>query len=199
MRAFTQESCGLFDSFLNSPPLFHITPHLNQKTIEIPSPPKGGRIEKYLDKFKKIDTPNQLVTFMGSIFTDALEYLNKEQKFEFPEIKLTYYYRQDEYKDLIKRLSESFGKKPYRRAIVMRTDEGANIYINVIDHWSDTPVDFIINLCSSFIEELVHIIYIQIQDIVCTMLEGFIEVRLPEKVKEARLRNSKKYDELNRK
>jgi hypothetical protein len=126
--------------------------------------------------------------------------LDKEQKFTFPEIKLTYYYRQEEYDDLIRRLGESFGKKPCRRAMVVRTNEGINIYINVMDHWSDTSIDFLINLSSSFIEELVHIIYpmrseTQIQDIVCTMLEGFIEVKLPDEVKEARLKNSKKYDE----
>jgi len=177
-------------------------PPLDHGTIEIPSPPKGGRIEKYLNKFQKIDTPNQLVTFMGSVFTDALEYLEKEQKFIFPEIKLTYYYRQDEYDDLIRRLGENFGKKPYRRAMVVRANEEINVYINVMDHWSDTSVDFLINLCSSFIEELVHVTYptrseTQIQDIVSSMLEGFIEVKLPDEVKEARLKNSKKYDESN--
>ena len=175
-------------------------PPFDLRTHEIPLPPKGGRIEKYLDRFQKFDTPDQLVTFMGTIFTDTMEYLEKEQKFKFPEIKLTYYYRQEEYDDLIRRLGKSFEKKPYRRAMVMRTNEGINVYINVMDHWSDTSVDFLINLCSSFIEELVHVIYpirseTQIQDIVCTMLEGFLEVKLPDEVKEARLKNSKEYDE----
>ena len=86
--------------------------------------------------------------------------------------------------------------------MVVRANEEINVYINVMDHWSDTSVDFLINLCSSFIEELVHVTYptrseTQIQDIVSSMLEGFIEVKLPDEVKEARLKNSKKYDESN--
>ena len=175
-------------------------PPFDHRTIEIPSPPKGGRIEKYYDRFKKLDKPDQLVTFMGAVFTDTMEYLEKEQRFKFPKITLTYYYRQDEYNDLVKRLGKSFGKKPIRRAMVMRRDEGIDVYINVLDHWSDTSFDFIINLCSSFIEELVHVIYpmrseSEIQDIVCSMLEGFIEVKLPDEVKEARLKNSMEYDE----
>ncbi len=172
-------------------------PPFDHRTIEIPSPPKGGRIEKYLDKFQNFDTPDQLVTFMGTVFTDTLEYLDREQKFTFPEIKVSYYYRQEEWDDLIRKLEECFGKKPDRRAVVVRTSEGFNVHINVLDHWSDTSVDFLINLCGSFIEELVHVIYpmrseTQIQDIVCMMLEGFIEVKLPDEVKEVRLKNSKK-------
>jgi hypothetical protein len=172
----------------------------DQRTIVIPSPPKGGRIEKYLNKFQNFDTSDQLVIFMGTVFTDTLDYLDREQKFTFPEIRLSYYYRQEEWDDLIRKLEECFGKKPDRRAMVVRTSEGIDLYINVLDHWSDAFVDFIINLCSSFIEELVHVIYplsseTQIQKIVCTMLEGFIEVKLPDEVKEARLKNSKKYDE----
>jgi hypothetical protein len=174
-------------------------PPSDRKNFELPFLPENGRIMRYLNEFQNCKAPEKLDTFMNKIFRDSMKYLKNELGFTFPEIRLTYYYRQDEYDDLIKRLDKSFGKKPYTKAMVVGSPVGIDMYINVIDHWSKEPANFIVNLCISFIEELVHVIYpmkseTHVHDVVCAMVEEFIEVKLPDDVKAARLKYSKEFD-----
>lgn len=178
-------------------------------TFELPTPPKDGRIDKYEERFKvlfeKLKAYNfseieQFEAFMLRIFKDCEAYLKKELGASFPNMQLTFFYNKDEYIKQLKKLDLIFGRpRPYTKAITFNLGTGANIYINVQDHFKG---DFVVNLCVSFIEELVHIIdpaksETQIHDIVCSMLEGFLEVKLPESVKDERLRYSKECDETD--
>jgi hypothetical protein len=180
-------------------------------TDELQFPPKNGRIDKYSKKFAEIlkkikNVPNssgqtQFEIFMCQIFRDCKIYLNKELGVSFPNILLIFIYNEDEYAELVKKLNSITGKRPYSKAILFGSRREPKIYINVQDHRNGKPINFIINLCVSFIEELVHIIDLskseqQIHDLVCSMLEGFLETKLPENVKQARLRYAKEFDEM---
>jgi hypothetical protein len=166
----------------------------------LPSPPKNGRIERYLEVFQKCKTPEQKYAFENTIFRDSMNYLKKELEVIFPDIRINYIYRQSEYHDLFRRLDEIFGKKPYTNAVTVGSPDGNDIYINVKGLFGGQPADFIVNLCLSFIEGLIHIAYprkseTQVHDIVCTIVEEFIEIKLPDDVKEARMKYSKELDE----
>jgi hypothetical protein len=155
---------------------------------------------RYLDDLKKCKTPEQKYTFMNTIFRDAEIYLKKELGVIFPNFWLYYFSQQYEYDDLIKSLDGILGKKPYTKAMVVSSPNGIEVYVNLLDHRGNKPADFIVNLCTTFIEELIHIAFpmiteTQVHDIVCAMVEGFIEINLPDDVKEWRLKHSKEFDE----
>lgn len=166
-------------------------------TFELPTPPKNGRIDKYEEEFKILKVSNfseidLFETFMLRIFKDCQVYLNKELGVSFPYIMpLTFFYNKEEYIKRLKELDLFFGRtRPYTKALTVNLGTGANIYISIQDHFKG---DFVVNLCVSFIEELLHITdptksEIQIHDTVCSMLEGFLEVKLPENIKNERLR-----------
>ena len=173
-------------------------------TFELPSPPKNGRIDKYEDEFrilfKKLKTSNfseveLFEDFILRIFKDCRVYLKNELGASFPDIQLTFFYNKDEYIKRLKELDLSFGRtRLYTMAQTFNLGAGYNIYISIQDHFKG---DFVVNLCVSFIEELIHIIdhkksEMQIHDTVCSMLEGFLEVKLSEEIKNERLRYSKK-------
>jgi len=177
--------------------------------FELPTLPKGGRIDKYQEEFKilleKSSSSNfseleQFETFILRIFKDCKVYLSKKLGASFPDILLTFFYNKDEYSKRLSDLDMFFGQsRPYTNTITFNLGTGVNIYINIQDHLEG---DLIVNLCSSFIEELIHIIdptksETQIHNTVCFMLEGFLEMKLSESIKNERLRYSKECDETD--
>lgn len=113
------------------------------------------------------------------------------------DIRLTFFYNKNEYIKRLKDLDLFFGRtRPYTKALTFNIGSGANIYISIRDHFKG---DFVVNLCASFIEELIHLTdtiksETQIHNTVCSILEGFLEVKLPENTKNERLRYSKECD-----
>lgn len=137
---------------------------------------------------------------MYQILRDCQIYLNKKLEARFPNIKLTFYYNESDFIELERKLDSIFGRTPNTRAIEYKLGDDYAIALNIQNHLIRNKENFIVNLCESYIEELVHIIEnekseTQIHDLVCSMLEGFLETRLPEEVKSERLRIAKKIDE----
>lgn len=171
-------------------------------SFELPTPPKNGRIDRYEGEFKiifeKLKASNfseiePFEAFMFRILKDCEIYLGKELGANFPSMQLTYYYNKDEYIKMSKKLDLIFGTRPYTIAQAFNLGSGVNIIISIQDCLKG---NFVANLCISFIEELIHIMdstksELQIHDIVCSMLEGFLEVKIPENIKNERLRYSK--------
>lgn len=67
-----------------------------------------------------------------------------------------------------------------------------------------TPRESVLNFCCSYMEELVHAAKpnaseTQIHDDVCSAIEGFLDITLPEAVKQYRLNYSNACDKLKEK
>jgi hypothetical protein len=177
---------------------------------ELQTPPKNGRIDKYnkefselLERLKNTSDPSaqkHFEEFLGAILRDCQIYLNKQLGAEFPNFTLIFVYNKDQFDEWLKKLEKIFGKTPYSRATIFKLRyENPIMLINVQDHLVGKPMQFIIDISISFIEELVHLAdseksETEIHDLVCSMIEGFLEMRLPESVKQERLRIAKEYD-----
>lgn len=174
--------------------------------------PQNGRLDKYLKGFlpilrhlencskplKQTDTEN-LELFMCRVFDDCMVFLKRALGVAFPNITLTIIYKAEEYADLCKALNKMFGPKPYSKAVIVGSGSGATIYIDFEGHFKRKPIDFIANICVSYLEELVHSAHpkkseTEIQELVCSVVEGFLEIKLPDKVKKERLRQARIYN-----
>jgi hypothetical protein len=166
-------------------------------------PPKNGRIDKYsqectirLKEIMMSSNKDKLDEFMLYIFKDCKMYLQRELGVCFPSICITFY-NKEKYMKLYEELNLICGVRPYTGATTYNLGNGWNIGINVQEYYSNTPVDFTINLCVSYIEELTHIIYptkseLEVHDLLCDLIDDFLEMKLPEEVKKARLNYAKK-------
>ena len=100
-----------------------------------------------------------------------------------------------------------FGAIPRHRAMIVgdRLGSPPQIYIDFQNHIEGyRPAETIVNLCASYMEELIHASdpnknETQIQDIVCSAIEGFLEIKLPDALKQYRLDYSNTCDELQAK
>jgi hypothetical protein len=167
--------------------------------------PKNGRIDSYLKecleiiKEQGIDIP-KLEKFMFEVFNDCKTYLKEHFNLNFPNMQLVIIYKKEEYAELLKKLDETFGARPYTKAVCVVTKGMSWIYIDFLSHFKGTRIDFIANLSVSFIEELVHsAVYpnkseTDVHELVCSAIEGFLEVKLPDTVREARLKYARKID-----
>jgi hypothetical protein len=171
------------------------------------SPPKNGRIFRYANEFRSLrrDTESPhfkkvFEDFMSRLFRDCQVYLNGKLGACFPDIRLTFYYNTSDFLELEKKLDLIFGVTPHRQAVVYKLAGEIHIGIDVHDHLIGNEESFVANLCTSYIEELVHIIEprkseVDIHEIVCSMIEGFHEMPLTEEIKKERLRIAKEIDE----
>jgi hypothetical protein len=179
------------------------------KPIEISEYPKDGRLAKYekelLVLFKAEDNEG-ILAFSERVFSECIEYLKTTMNLSFPNLVLELLNHKD-FTELCDKLDAKFGAIPRGGAIIVGYGFGLppHICIDFQRHFvSDKPIDFIANLCLSYIEELIHSAdptksETQIQEAVISASEGFLEIKLPDSVKQARLKYAKTCDEIKRK
>jgi len=167
--------------------------------------PKSGRIDNYLKELSKtiteqgIDIP-RLEQFMFKVFNDCKTYLKEKFNLDFPNMQLTIIYKKEEYVELWKKYDKIFGTRPMRKAFCVVSKNISWIYIDFLSHFQGSQKNFIANLSVNFIEELVHSsVYpnkseTDVHELVCSAVEGFLEVKLPDAFKEARLRYARETD-----
>lgn len=174
--------------------------------LSIGERPKNGRLEKYekellklLEK-KDLKDSEAITNFMGKILLDCMEYLRNTLHASFPDIKLTVIFNEREYDELLDKLDRLFGPRPRRKAVIVGVGHSnAEIFVCFPNHFKNKTIDFIANLSVSYLEELVHSIYPEkgetgIHEILCSAIEGFLEMRLPESVRKARLEYAERQD-----
>lgn len=169
--------------------------------------PQNGRIDNYVRVFLEImkeknfvNQVSKLEQFIFKIFNESKTYLEEQFKLNFPNIQFTIIYNKEEYAILLKKLDKIFGKRPYTIAVCVVSKNMSWIYIDFSSHMQGSQTDFITNLSFSLIEELVHSgVYpnkseTDVHELVCLGIEGFLENRLSDAVKKARLRYARKID-----
>ena len=125
--------------------------------------------------------------------------MKKVLRVAFPDIRLTIIYKAEEYAELCKKLDKKFGPKPCRKAVIVGSGSKAVIYIDFQRHFKGKPIDFVANLSASYLEELVHSTHpnkseTEIHELACLVIEGFLEIKLPDNVKQERLKRARIYD-----
>jgi len=178
----------------------------DNKEFEIGEYPKDGRLAKYereLLIILKAQDKEGIITFSQRIFSDCMEYLKTTLNISFPNLVLNLI-NHKEYTELFDRLDMLFGFIPRTKAIIFRLGSIVNVCIDFDSHFKGKPSQFIANLCVSYIEELIHSANplkseTQIQEVVCSAIEGFLEIKLPDCVKEERLKYAKTCDEIKHK
>lgn len=170
--------------------------------FRLDKPQKNGRLDKYskeLSLILKRKDVSSLEHFMGKVFKDCMDYLRKILRVNFPELTLKIIYKEKEYAQLCNKLDKEFGPKPRTKAVIVGSGSEAVINIDFQGHFKSTPIDFIANLSVSYLEELVHSTYphkseTEIHELVCSVVEGFLEIKLPNSVKKERLRRARIYN-----
>jgi hypothetical protein len=160
--------------------------------------PKNGRLDKYdreLSTFVNEKDVSKLEAFMFKLFSDCMNYLKKVLDVDFPNIMLKIIYKKEEYDELCRKLDRVL-LKPRTKAITVICGSQAFIYIDFQSHFKNKPLDFITNLSVSYLEELVHVVNpnkseTEIQELVSSVIEGFLEVKLPDEVKQERLKRAR--------
>lgn len=178
----------------------------NGQPLDMGEAPKNGRLLEYekellkLLEEKDLKDPEAIEKFMWKIFLDCMEYLRSTLHASFPNIKLTVIFKEREYDELLQKLDRLVGTRPRTKAVIVGFGHSnAEIFICFPNHFKNKPIDFIANLSVSYLEELVHSIYPEkgetgIQEILCSAIEGFLEMKLPESVRKARLEYAERQD-----
>ena len=165
--------------------------------------PKNGRLGNYRKECSEIIKErdiSKLDQFMLKVFDDCKKYLKEEFGLNFPYMELVIIYKKEEYAELLKKLDETLGVKPYTKAVCVITKGMSRICIDFSSHFKGTEIDFIANLSVSFLEELVHsAVYpnkseTDVHELVCSVVEGFLEIKLPDNVKQERLKRGRIYN-----
>lgn len=176
----------------------------DNQAFEIGGYPKNGRLAKYeraLSILLKTQDNEGIIALSQKIFSDCMEYLETTLNVSFPNLVLNLI-NHKEYTELCNGLDKSFGVKPRTKAIIVGSGNSiANVHIDFESHFKGKPSEFIVNLCISYVEELIHSANplkseTQIHEVVCSAIEGFIEIKLPDCVKEERLNYAKTCDEI---
>ena len=82
--------------------------------------PKNGRISNYVTECAQIiEEKNipKLEKFMTRVLNGCLKYLREQFKLNFPTMQLQIIYNQKEYAELLKKLDNVFGPRPYTKAV----------------------------------------------------------------------------------
>jgi len=178
----------------------------DNQAFEIGEYPKDGRIAKYekeLSILLKAHDEEGIIAFSQRIFSDCMDYLKTTLNASFPNLALNLI-NHKEYTELCDRLDMLFGVIPRTKAIIVGSGPIAHVCIDFQSHFKGKPNESIVNLCTSYIEELIHSASpleseTQIHEVVCSAIEGFLEVKLPNCVKEERLKYAKTCDEIKHK
>lgn len=140
----------------------------------------------------------QAVTALCIKFLRTINYLKKVLRVAFPNVGVVIYYKPKEYAEFLKKLDEMLELKPYRKATIVGYGSKAVIHIDFQRHLPTKPTDFIISLSVSYLEELVHYTNpskseTEIHKLVCSLVEGFLEIKLPDNAKQERLKRGRLY------
>ena len=160
--------------------------------------PKNGRLDKYDKELSALlddKDAQKLEAFTFKLFSDSMDYLRKGSNVRFPNITLKIIYKKEEFDELCRKLDQVI-PKPRTKAITVICGSQAFIYIDFQSHFKGAPIDFITNLSISYLEELVHVVNpnkseTEIQELVCSVIEGFLEIKLPDEVKQERLKQAR--------
>jgi hypothetical protein len=173
------------------------------------SPPKNGRLDSYqkilstILNEKSVDV-TKLQEFMKRIFDDCMDYLKKSVHLNFPvnAMVLKIVFNKEEYAAIFRKYDRICGARPFTKAFCIIDRGTAWIYIDFQSHFFiSSGTDFIANLTMSYLEELVHVAFFpnpsesDIHELLCSAIEGFLEITLPNIAKEARLDYAHKCDE----
>lgn len=175
----------------------------DNQTFNLGEIPQNGRLGNYRKECTEIiesqDT-QKLQEFMWNLFSDCKNYLEEKFSLKFPNMELVIIYKREEYLDLLKTLDTALGVKPYTKAVCLVSNGMSWIYIDFVSHFKGEPIDFIANLSVSFIEELIHSASYpnksetDVHELVCSAIEDFLEIKLPDAVREERLKYAQKFD-----
>jgi len=162
---------------------------------------KNGRLNKYLKECSMIlkqKDDSGLERFMKRIFGDCVNYLEKVLGFYFPRnIIVEIIYDADRYAKLKKKYEKKFGRKVSNKAFIAGFSHYDVIYINFQSHFEGkTIANFIVDLCLTFIEELVHSIHpnksnTEIIELVRSTIEGLLEIKLTDDSKQEYLEQAR--------
>lgn len=181
---------------------------LSEDTVKINDYPKNGRLDNYLKEWEctkitekqKVNIP-KLEQFMFKIFKDCMAHLKEQYNLSFPQnMQLTFIYKKEEYEELLRELDRRFGARPYTRATCVVGENISYIYLYVPSYYKRKRIDFLTNLSMSLLEELIHSAYsakreTDIQNLCCSAVEGFLEVKLPDAAKDQRLKYARNVGE----
>ena len=179
----------------------------DNQAFEIGEYPKDGRLAKYEKELLillKTQDKEGIIAFSQKIFSDCMEYLKTTLNVSFPNLVLNIV-NHKEYTELCNKLDILLGVRPRTNAFTLFSSHSIpSVYIDFENHFKNKQIDFIANLCTSYIEELIHSASplkseSQIHEVACSAVEGFIEIKLPDFVKEERLKYAKKCDEIKQK
>jgi hypothetical protein len=174
---------------------------------EISEYPKDGRLSRYERELKRLIEQKDnagIINLTEKVFTDCADYLKTEIHLDIPEVKFIPLDHAN-YIQLCDPLDKHFGKRKRSPAVIIGKDSGnPEIYIDFEEHFNyyqstGQAINFLINIIASYMEELIHAFdpkkgEVEVQDYVFEAIEGFTEIKVPQKVKEARLKESKKAD-----
>lgn len=179
-----------------------------KRLFELSEYPANGRLatyEKELIKLLKSKDKDGIITFSKKVFEDCVKYLKTSFDFQIPNLYLNLMNHKD-YTKLCDDLDLLLGKRPKTLAILVGDYSGnpPTVYVDFEKTFSffkktGKPINFLINLIASYLEELVHSndtskSEIEIHDILCDVFEGFTEVKLTKEVKEHRLNYARKIE-----
>jgi hypothetical protein len=163
------------------------------------------RYEKRLTKLIETGDNEGIIAFSNEVFADCIEYLKSSFELEIPNLYLILMNHKD-YTKLCDELDLLLGKRPRTLAILVGDYLGnpPTVYVDFEKQFSffeetGKPINFLINLTASYLEELVHSAdpsksETEIHATICDALEGFAEVKLTEEIKKNRLEYAEKVD-----
>lgn len=165
--------------------------------------PNNGRLAKFEKELLILEKEQNIEGIQGfskKLFDECTEYLKSTYNFRFPNLFLTFLTHK-EFSELADKLDAMLGAIPRHRAItVFKAYSFPNIYIDLQSHFEDyRPIESIVSLCMDYIEELIHTSdqtknETQIHDVVCLAIEGFLEIKLPDSLKQYRIEYAKTCD-----
>jgi len=175
----------------------------DNQAFEIGEYPKDGRLAKYEKELSMLLTAHDeegIITFSQRIFSDCMNYLKKTLNASFPNLVLNLI-NHKEYTELCDRLDMLFGVIPRTKAIIVCFGPIPHVCVDFQNYFKGKPIESVFNLCTSYIEELIHSANphkseTQIHEVACSAIEGFLEIKLPNCVKEERLKYAKKCDAI---
>jgi hypothetical protein len=184
---------------------------VNEK-FEIADYPKNGRIAKYRNELlilEKAQDKEGILAFSNKLFDDCTEYLKATYNFHFPKVFLCFLSHK-EYSEFSDKLDAMLGTIPRHRAMtVFSLNSSPKIYIDFQSHIEGyRPAEFIVSLCMDYMEELIHTSdptesktqikdtknETQIQGVLFSAIEGFLEIKLPDALKQYRTNYAKTCD-----
>jgi hypothetical protein len=174
--------------------------------FELAGYPKNGRVDHYqqeLLNIEKTNDMNKMLAFANKLFADCNEYLKSTFNFCIPTVHL-YLVNHKVFSQEADKWDVILGPIPRHRALTLFSPVlPPKIYIDFESHIvGHQPAESVVSLCIDFMEELIHSSdptkgEMQIHESLCSAIEEFLEIKLPEGLKQYRTEYSKICDEKN--